>query len=262
MASTSPKVPALDAALRVLGLLATQRGPMAASTIATRLDLPRSTVYQLLTTLTEHGFVLHLVEARKYGLGLAAFELGSGFTRQQPLTLLGAPLLAGLVDRTDESAHLAVLHGAEVVYVVEERARHRPALVTDVGVRLPAHLTATGKSMLAATPAAQLRALYPPGTAFVRRTETGPTDLRTLRAELDDVRAAGYATEDGAVSPGLSSVAVAVLDTTGWPVASVGSTYVPRPDGAPPPGVLDGVVRTASALSRRLGVPTGRPVDP
>jgi DNA-binding IclR family transcriptional regulator len=258
MPSPSPKVPALDAGLRVLGLLATQRGPLAASTIATRLDLPRSTVYQLLTSLTEHGFVLHLVEARKYGLGIAAFELGSGFTRQQPLTLLGAPLLATLVDRTGESAHLGVLHAAEVVYVVEERARHRGALVTDVGVRLPAHLTATGKSMLAATPTAQLRALYPPGTAFVRRTETGPGDLRTLRHELEGIRAAGYATEDGAVTPGLSSVAVAVLDTTGWPVASIGSTYASTADGGVPPSLLAEVRRTADVLARRLGTSAPR----
>jgi DNA-binding IclR family transcriptional regulator len=268
--ATTPKVPAVDGALRVLTLLASQRGPVAAATIATRLDLPRSTVYQLLGTLVEHGFVLHHAESRKYGLGLTAFELGSGFTRQQPLSLLAAPLLAALVDRTGESGHLAVLHGAEVVYVIEERARHRPALVSDVGVRLPAHLTATGAAMLAAMPTTQVRALYPPGSDFVTRTGRGPSDLRELRTVLADVRRAGAATEDGAVTAGLASVAVAVHDASGWPVASIGATYATgaaatgaaatgaaatgaAATGAAPHGLLDAVRHAADQLSRRLG---------
>ncbi|MFZ6990558.1 IclR family transcriptional regulator [Curtobacterium sp. RRHDQ66] len=248
-----PKAPAADSTLRILTVLGAQRGPMAATVIATRLGLPRSTVYQLLATLVDHGFVIHLPESRRYALGLASFELGSGFTRQQPLSLLGAPLLATLVDRTGESAHLAVMHGAEVVYVVEERARHRPTLITEVGVRLPAHLTASGKAMLAALPPAQLRALYPSDSAFVSRTGTGPSDGRALRAELALIREAGVATEVGAVTQGLASVGVAVLDGSGWPVASVACTYRSDDDGTPPDGLVQEVARVAGELSRRIG---------
>lgn len=250
---TPPKVPAVDGALRVLSLLGSQRGPMAAAAIATRLELPRSTVYQLLGTLVAHGFVLHLAERRRYALGLAAFELGSGFTRQQPLSLLAAPLLAGLVDRTGESAHLAVLRGTEVVYVVAERARHRPALVAEVGVRLPAHLTATGTAMLAAMPPAQVRALVPAGEGLVTRTGSGPSRARDLRAVLASVRQHGYATEDGAVTAGLASVAVAVRDGSGWPVASVGSTFETVRSSAPPAGLVAAVTATADLLTARLG---------
>ena len=57
--------------------------------------------------------------------------------------------LAELVDRTGQSAHLAVLHGRDVLYVLEERAPGRAPLVSDVGVRLPAHLTASGRAILA-----------------------------------------------------------------------------------------------------------------
>ena len=48
-----------------------------------------------------------------------------------------------------------------MLYVIEERAPGRPPLVTEVGVRLPAHLTASGRAILAALPTAQVRALYP-----------------------------------------------------------------------------------------------------
>src|SRR5665811_1722155 len=89
------------------------------------------------------GFVVHLAEERRYGLGVAAFELGSAYTRQAPLQRLARRLLVRLVDATSYNAHLAVLHGSDVLYVIEERAPGRPPLVTDVGVRLPSQLTAS-----------------------------------------------------------------------------------------------------------------------
>ncbi len=159
-------MPAADQTLAILAHLAAQRGPVPAATIAQALGIPRSTVYHLLAVMQERGFVVHLPEERRYGLGIAAFELSSGFSRQQPLARLGRPLVAVLVDRLGESGHLAVLHGRDVLYLVEERAPRRPSLVTDVGVRLPAHLTATGRAMLAELPPAQLRALYPDRAAF------------------------------------------------------------------------------------------------
>jgi DNA-binding IclR family transcriptional regulator len=246
------KVPAADAALRILTHLAAQRGPVAAASIAAALDLPRSTVYHLLAVLQDRGFVLHLPEARRYGLGVAAFELSGGFARQQPLSRLGHPLLADLVDRVGESAHLAVLHGRDVLYIVEERAPRRPHLVTDVGVRLPAHLTASGRAMLARLPRQQVRALFPDAAAFVDRTGSGPTRYRELRTLLETVASDGFATEDGEITEGMASVAVAVPDHAGWPAASIAVTFSSADH--PERSMLVSAVATAAAeLSRRIG---------
>lgn len=121
-----PQVPAADQTLRILSLLARQPGPMAAQSIASSLGIPRSSTYHLLATLEEHGYVVHLPGDRRWGLGTAAFELGGGYARQQPLARLGRPLLAALSDRVGESAHLAVLAGRDVLYIVEERAPGAP----------------------------------------------------------------------------------------------------------------------------------------
>ena len=121
------KVPAAENTLRILKLLASRRGPMAASNIATALGLPRSSVYHLLGVMEANGFVLHLHEEQRYGLGISAFELSSAYSRQEPLSRLGRPMLASLVDVIGESAHLAVLHGRDVLYIVEERAKNRPS---------------------------------------------------------------------------------------------------------------------------------------
>ncbi|NKX51923.1 IclR family transcriptional regulator, partial [Arthrobacter deserti] len=139
--------------------------------------------------------------------------LSSAYARQEPLARLGRPLLAGLVDRVGESAHLAVLHGRDVPYLGEERAKNRPSLVTDVGVRLPAHLTASGRAILAALPASQLRALSPDKAAFaVRQPDPAITGYGQLKSHLEQVRRRGYATEEGDVTPGFGSLAVAALD--------------------------------------------------
>lgn len=245
------QVPAADATLRVLSHLAAARGPLPAANIATALGLPRSTVYHLLAVLQEHGFVVHLPEARRYGLGVAAFELSGGYARQEPLSMLGRPLLAELVDRVGESAHLAVLHGRDVLYIVEERAPRRRHLVTDVGVRLPAHLTASGCAILAALPAGQLRALFPDQAAFVDRTGHGPKRYRELRQVLAQSTQDGYAIEHGGVTVGLSSVGVAVLDHTGWPAAAIAVTF-DEDAGLDPDRLAVEVGKVAAELSRRI----------
>jgi DNA-binding IclR family transcriptional regulator len=204
--------------------------------------------------LREHGFVTHLPEERRYGLGVAAYELGSAYQRQAPLQRIARPLLGRLVDETTHNAHLAVLHGRDVLYVIEERAPGRPLLVTDVGVRLPATLTASGLAMLAALPPAQVRALFPHKDFLVRREGRGPTSVSQLRRELTAVRQRGYAVEHGSVSEGLSSVARAVLDHTGHPVAGVAVTYpTDSVDETELARVVSAVTRVAGALSRRLG---------
>jgi DNA-binding IclR family transcriptional regulator len=255
--ATASKVPAAESTLRVLTHLAAQRGPTRAAALASALGLPRSTVYQLLDVLVAQGFVVHLPEEHRYGLGIAAFELSSGFSRQQPLSRLGRALVAALVDRLGESAHLVVLHGRDVIYLVEERAPHRPSLVSDVGVRLPAHLTASGRAMLAALPAAQLRALYPNQSALEQRDGRGPRTRLELRGVLDRVRTDGYATENGEITPGIASVALAVHDHAGWPAAAIAVTFAhDRYAEADWPALAESVAATAVELSRRIG---GRP---
>ena len=245
-------MPAADQTLRILSFLAHQRGPVAARTVAQQLAIPRSTVYHLLGEMEAHGFVVHLESDRRWGLGTAAFELAGGYARQEPLARLGRPLVAALADRTGESAHLAGMTGRDVLYIVEERAPRRPALVTDVGVRLPSHLTATGRAMLALLPREQVRALYPDAAAFADRTGRGPSRPSDLRDVLTATRARGYASEDGEVTIGLRSVGVAVADHAGWPAAAIAVTW--PDDAARDAAELARLAGEAAAeLSRRIG---------
>jgi DNA-binding IclR family transcriptional regulator len=253
--SSGQGVPAARHTLAILQALARQPGPVPAAALARDLGLPRSTTYHLLAELISAGFVVHLPEERRYGLGVSAFEIGSAYLRQEPLARLGRPVLARLVERVGHSAHLAVLHGREVLYVVEQRAAGRPSLVTDVGVRLPAHLTASGRALLADLPPPQVRALFPDAGAFVSRHGTGPQRLSELRRLLSEVRRSGSAGEDGEVTPGFASVAAAVHDHAGRPVAAVAVTF-PTEDADARGGLAQRVVSAATELTRRI---SGRP---
>jgi DNA-binding IclR family transcriptional regulator len=245
------QVPAATRTLRVLRFLASQPDPVPLDRIVRACGLPRSTAYHLLRAMVDEGFVVHLADEHRYGLGVAAFEVGSGYSRQEPLQRIARRPLADLVDRVHQTAHLAVLHGRDVLYVLEERAPGRAPLVTDVGVRLPAHLTASGRAILARLPAAQVRALYPSPREFVDRHGVGPRTLSALRTLLAETRQRGYATEDGEVTPGLASVAAPVLDHNAHPVAGVAVTWAPDEADAAP--IVEEVRRTAAGLTRRIG---------
>lgn len=247
-------VPAAGYALDVLEHLSVRAEPVPAAAIARDLCLPRSSVYHLLRVLADRGYVTHYPEERRFGLGPAVYELGSAYQRHAPLSRLARVPMRRLVDHVGRNAHFATLDGRDVIYLLEERAPGQPTLVTDVGVRLPAHLTASGLAMLAALPTNQVRALYPDGDSFVQRHGIGPRSLTELRRLLTRTRQDGCAREEGTVTPELSSVGVPVLDRSGRPLAAIAVTF--RTEESAPDQLSHLVARAKAAadeIARRLG---------
>lgn len=242
--------PAAGHALDVLTLLARNAEPLRASAIALELGLPRSTTYRLLSTLAVRGFVSNPPGSGGYALGATAYELGFAYQRQQPLQRAARRFILGLVERTRENAQLAVLQGKDSMYVLEERAPGRPSLVSAVGVRLPAELTASGLAMLAHLSSKQVSALYPHAAVLTRRTEFGPTTVADLRRTLGEVRRQGYSSEQGTVTEGLSSIAVPLLDSDGRPLAAIALTFAEGQDAT---GFRPALETAAAGIRGRLG---------
>ena len=251
------QVPAAVRTLAILRYLAGQARPVTAGAIGRDLEIPRSSLYHLLATLEQEGFVAHVSPPGRYELGLAAFELGSAYQRQAGLERLGRPLLARLVARTGYPGHLGILDGTEVVYLVREDPRDPLPLITEVGVRLPAHLTASGRCLLAARSMLPVEATYSQRTASISRTGRGPKGLTNLRRQLVIDRRRGWSLEDGEVTPGFASIAAAARSHSRRPAASIGLTFPSdRLDEAARAELATAVVRTADALTARL---SGRP---
>ncbi|TSB22703.1 IclR family transcriptional regulator [Streptomyces benahoarensis] len=256
--------PAVGRALDILGHLATRPGPVRAATLARELGIPSSSAYHILAILIDRGFVVHLPEERAYGLGAAALELGAAHRRHEPLERLARPVAGALARRLGHPVHLGVLHGAETVYLLKEQPparRHDTgrALVTGVGVRLPAHLTATGRALLAHCAEAQLRAAFPRPGALVTRTGKGPRSLTELRAELDRERTRGWSEETELVAPDLRSIGVAAFDHLGHPVAALSATWCrhhqPHDAERIRDALLSGAARLTAAVSGRAPHP-------
>jgi DNA-binding IclR family transcriptional regulator len=251
-------MPAARSALGVLRVLGARGGPLRATTLARELGVPRSSMYQLLAVLRDEGFVVHYPEDRTYGLSDVVAELGTAARASERIARLARPLLERLVASAPAPvvAHLAVLGGADVVYAGRVQGFRAPTTVSDVGVRLPAHLTATGRAMLAALPRTQVRALYPSRDLLVHRNEAGPSTLPELDALLTSVRERGWASEEGDVTAEYASVGAASLDRNGYPAAAIGVTYLRAAvDEATRDALSAATVEAAAALTSRL---TGR----
>lgn len=249
------EVPAARGALRILTHLAAHGGPVPASTIARAIDVPRSSVYQLLRVLQDEGFVVHYPEARTYGLGPLVSELGTSVLRTTRLSRLAQPLVDRIVTRTPVPAvaQLAVLAGSDVEYLGTATVDRAPTTVARVGVRLPAHLTATGRAMLSAVSTDQVRALFPHNEDLITRRGLGPATLAELDGILREARERGWAAEDGEITDGYASVAATAVDRNAYPAAAIGLTYrsaVASPADVAAMATL--VVGDAVALTARL----------
>ena len=144
--------PAADHALVLLRLLAGQAEPLPAAQIAARLGLPRSTVVPAARHPPRPRFRHPPGRGATFGLGLAAYEFGSAYSRQEPLQRLARPLVHRLVDTTTRTPIWRSSAAATSSTCWRTERPHRPLLITDVGVRLPAVTTASGRAMLARLP--------------------------------------------------------------------------------------------------------------
>ena len=178
--------------------------------------------------MMDEGFLVHYPEDRAYGLSGLLSEIGTSSNRTARIGLLAGPLLERLVALSPIPvvAHLATLTGPDVIYIAKVQGFRAPTTVSRIGVRLPAHLTATGRSLLAALPPSQVTALYPHNADLIVRAGGGPRTRAQLDSILQRSRADGWAREDGEITADYASVGAASLDRNNYPSAAIGLTFL------------------------------------
>ncbi|MCE0761504.1 helix-turn-helix domain-containing protein [Pseudonocardia kujensis] len=220
--------------------------------LAARTGLSRPAVRRLLLTLQRLGYVAN--HGTRWSLTPRVLTIGQHYSAANARIGLAQPHLLRLAERTGESASLAELDGADVVYVARVPVRRIMSINVTVGSRVPAHATSMGRVLLAwAGPAAITRFLeQAPLHPHTPRTITDPTDLRMALAE---VREQGWSIVDGELEEGLVSAAAPVRDRTGAVVAALASS---TSAGRLAPERLREetvplLVETATAISTELG---------
>lgn len=240
-------------ALDVLEALARESRGLSFTDLLRLLDIPKSSLHELLTVVVERGYVQYDEASRLYTLGVRVWESGQAYLRHHELVGEAHAVMQGIVDELNETVQLAVLDGIENVYLGRVDCSHPLRLQSEVGKRLSAHATGLGKVLLAYLPVAE-RDTRLGGQALVRYTPRTITDLAALGAELAAVRARGFAVDDQEYTPGLRCVAVPVYDVYGRPSAAMSvSIPIMRASVAECAAALSRLATASLALSRRLG---------
>jgi DNA-binding IclR family transcriptional regulator len=246
-------IQSIERAAAILRLLSGRARRLGVGELAGELGLPKGTVHGILRTLQNVGFVEQDVESGKYQLGAALLHMGSSYLDGNELRTRALNWADSLAARSNESVRIGTLHSgrALVVHHVFRPDNSRQAL--EVGALLPGHASALGKVLLAHNPYATDELIADGLDGFTPRTVT---EAGALRAELDDVRARGWATDVEELVEGEVSLAAPIQDRRGATVGAIGiSGPIERlaENGSPRSDLISYVRETARSVSRDLG---------
>ncbi|MCL6632555.1 MAG: IclR family transcriptional regulator [Alicyclobacillus herbarius] len=248
----SQTLSSLTTALRVLQCFSMEEPELGVTEIAQRLGVGKSTVHRILVTLEESGFVRKDETTRRYRLGLSVLTLGGILMSNLEIYREGQHLLESFVNRFDETVHLAVLEGFNTVYVSKIESKHPVPMLTHLGRKNPLHCTSSGKAILAFQDEEMIDEVIRRG--LTRYTRTTITDPVRLHQHLEEIRQKGFATSEGELRDGVSSVAVPVRDYTR---RVIGAVTVVGPTYRFTPNKVDAFARqlidVGAEISKRLG---------
>ncbi|MEW2356574.1 IclR family transcriptional regulator [Spirillospora sp. NPDC029432] len=236
-------VRSLERAFELLEHLADAGGEMALSELTEVSGLPMPTIYRLMRTLVNRGYVRQ-EPSKRYALGPRLIKLGEGAGR-----LLGSwarPALTRLVDEVGETANMAILEGDEAVYVAQVPSRHSMRMFTEVGRRVRPHCTGVGKALLSQLPERRVREILG-RTGMEPQTPNTFTDPDALVAELARIRERGYAVDDEEQEVGVRCVAVPLPGAPALTALSVSG-----PSARMKPETVDDVVPVMRDVAKRF----------
>jgi DNA-binding IclR family transcriptional regulator len=187
--------------------------------ISKYLGFPKSTTHEILATL-EHENLITKDHHTRYHLGLRLFELGSMAQLDLEIRRASAPFLKQLNAELDETVHLTVLEGNEVLYVECLESSKRLRTYSVLGVRAPLYCTSVGKAILAFLPSEEQNAILD-STTFEKFTEHTITDKMYLLDELRTIAQRGYAVDNMEHEEGLRCVGAPIRSHAGRVFAAI-----------------------------------------
>jgi IclR family transcriptional regulator, KDG regulon repressor len=214
-------VQSIGRAFAILEEIARSRDGISLAELSKRVGLHNSTTFHLVKTMVTLGYVRQLKDSKRYRVGRPLFALAASSLDDVEMVSMATPILEDLSRETGESGHFAVRMGDSIVVIARTSGSGAFQLTDRVGVIRPAHCTALGKIVLAALRPEQLE-------HYLERAELKPhtpksiVEVGALRQEIEEIRRAGIAYDDGEFDAELRCVAVPVRDFTGQVVGAIG----------------------------------------
>ncbi|MEX2671979.1 MAG: IclR family transcriptional regulator [Phycisphaeraceae bacterium] len=246
-------VPNLERALKIMEHMAAEAQPLGISAIADALDFPKNSVFRIVTTLHDYGYLRRDGASKRFTLGPGLLTLGYAAVEEDKLIERASDVMRDIRDFTNETTLIGVLTDTQGIVLDHVLSTYPVKVVVGVGTGFPLHSAAPAKAMLAALERAE-RDQWLDRVGFERFTANTITSRKALITDLDAARKRGYAIDDGEHNDGIRCIGAAVKNRRGEPVASIwvtGPSFRMKREDFEPLGKI--VSKGAARVSARLG---------
>jgi DNA-binding IclR family transcriptional regulator len=214
-------ITAVERTARVLKAFSNASMPtLGVTEISQQLDISKAVVHRILNSLRVQGFIDIDPTTRRYMLGPASLAVGLAFLRNVDVRDLARPVLRELSDQTQETATLSIKSGWQRIYIDQVTPAREVKMTVDLGRPFPLHAGSSSKALLAHLPVEEIDT-YVSVVGLHALTDLTITDASQLKEELAKIRDVGFAASSGERQSGAASVAAAILDHDGHPIASM-----------------------------------------
>jgi IclR family transcriptional regulator, KDG regulon repressor len=246
-------VQSVDRALRILEIISRRKEGYGITEISKEMLLNKTSVYRMVSTLVQHGFVEQDPETERYKMGYKVLELSSILLEFLDLRTEAKAYLKELEQFTNEVIHLVVYDRREVVYIEKLEGSETLRMHSKVGTRAPMHCTSVGKAILAFLPPSEVAQILDKYD-FATHTSHTITNKDALIEHLVEVRKQGFALDLEENEAGINCIAAPIFDNSGKVIAAVS---ISGPTMRMTIEMLDElkakIVEVAFKISRRLG---------
>ncbi|WP_026703246.1 IclR family transcriptional regulator [Salibacterium aidingense] len=222
----SPKywVPALERANIIIDVIAENPSKLRLIDISNKLDINKSSMYSLLNTLETLGWVKK-DRHETYTLGPVLGSFASAYYRQFDILETFSVEAAKAIEVVDEHIQLGKRYDAEVFYLAREEGSSPARLVTDPGMRFPAHASAIGKIQLIKLSYEELLELFPEKD-LPQKTENTVGHVDELWEQLQQAKKDGYVVEEQEGAVGFCCVSAPIYNKDDQLTAGVSFTML------------------------------------
>jgi len=214
------KIKSVDRALYLLEIMAGENRELELMELCKKTHISTATLYRLLQTLKDRGFVTQNPYTGKYRLGLKLLELGQVVVEQIELRRIALPFLQELMEKTGETANLVILDEDKAVYIEKVESPASLRMFLRIGKQAPAHATGVGKVLLASLSSEKLQKIINHKT-LPKLTENTITSPEKLKKELEKIRKEGFAIDNEECEVGAKCIAAPIMDYRKEVVAAV-----------------------------------------
>lgn len=245
-------VPALARGLHLLSYFTGEQRALSGADLVHLTARPRASVFRMLQTLEQAGYIERCGEGPVYRLGVSVLGLGFAYLAGHELAVQGQALLQALSQSSGHSAQLAIRDQREIVFIAKSNGSNAHLHTIELGARAPVHATALGSALLTGLGLAGVTQLYQ-DQPLARYSARTPSSLAELTAQVERDAQRGYALCEGGFEPSVSAIAAPVFNQRKQVCAAINITVLASTIApALLPDLAQQVRLAAQTLARRL----------